>query len=110
MRRRIRNGISRSRLINTCTYPNGLRSRQKVLDRRHGGHRRRHVVRGGAEPFACGEDQAADQRLEREFYRARIEQDSTLLERLRYDDYLEEYARENYHMQRSDEHVYIIKE
>ena len=46
----------------------------------------------------------------REFYRARIEQDSTLLERLRYDDYLEEYARENYHMQRSDEHVYIIKE
>lgn len=29
---------------------------------------------------------------EREFYRARIEQDSTLLERLRYDDYLEEYA------------------
>ena len=47
---------------------------------------------------------------EREFYRARIEQDSTLLERLRYDDYLEEYARENYHMQRSDEHVYIIKE
>ena len=42
---------------------------------------------------------------EREFYRARIEQDSTLLERLRYDDYLEEYARENYHMQRSDEHV-----
>ena len=35
---------------------------------------------------------------------------STLLERLRYDDYLEEYARENYHMQRSDEHVYIIKE
>ena len=33
-----------------------------------------------------------------------------LLERLRYDDYLEEYARENYHMQRSDEHVYIIKE
>ena len=47
---------------------------------------------------------------EREFYRARIEQDSTLLERLRYDDYLEEYARESYHMQRSDEHVYIIKE
>lgn len=36
---------------------------------------------------------------EREFYRARIEQDSTLQERLRYDDYLEEYAREHYHMQ-----------
>ena len=47
---------------------------------------------------------------EREFYRARIEQDSTLLERLRYDDYLGYYARENYHMQRSEENVYIIKE
>ena len=47
---------------------------------------------------------------ERAYYSEKIEQDSTLLERLRYDDYLEEYARENYHMQRSDEHVYIIKE
>ena len=47
---------------------------------------------------------------EREFYRARIEQDSTLLERLRYDDYLEEYAREHYRMQRRGEHVYIIEE
>ena len=47
---------------------------------------------------------------EKEFYRTKIEQDSTLLERLQYDDYLEEYARENYHMQRRGEHVYIIKE
>ena len=47
---------------------------------------------------------------ERDRYRARIEQDSVLLERLRYDDYLEEYARENYHMQRRDEHVYILEE
>ena len=47
---------------------------------------------------------------EREYYRARIEQASTLLERLRYDDYLVEYARENYHMQRSDAQVYLIKE
>ena len=30
--------------------------------------------------------------------------------RKKYDDYLEEYARENYHMQRRGEHVYIIKE
>ena len=37
-------------------------------------------------------------------------QDSTLLERLKYDDYLEEYARENYHMQGRNEHVYIIRE
>ena len=44
------------------------------------------------------------------FYRERIAQDSALVEQLRYDDYLEEYARENYHMQRRDEHVYIDEE
>ena len=44
------------------------------------------------------------------FYRERIAQDSALVEQLRYDDYLEEYARENYHMQGRNEHVYIIRE
>ena len=44
------------------------------------------------------------------FYRERIAQDSALVEQLRYDDYLEEYARENYHMPRRDEHVYIVEE
>ena len=39
---------------------------------------------------------------ERAYYSEKIEQDSALLERLRYDDFLEEYARENYHMQRRD--------
>lgn len=43
-------------------------------------------------------------------YSEKIGQDSALLERLKYDDYLEEYARENYHMQRRGEHVYIMKE
>ena len=47
---------------------------------------------------------------EREFYVGKILQDSTLLEQLRYDDYLEEYAREHYHMQRRNEHVYILEE
>lgn len=47
---------------------------------------------------------------EEQYYRSRIEQDSTLLEQLRYDDYLEEFARENFQMQRADEHVYILKE
>lgn len=47
---------------------------------------------------------------EREFYVGKIAQDSTLLEHLRYDDYLEEYAREHYHMQRRNEHVYILEE
>ncbi|WP_418992134.1 FtsB family cell division protein [Alistipes sp.] len=49
-------------------------------------------------------------RREEALYRDRIARDSTLLERLRYDDYLEAYARENYHMQRRDEHVYILEE
>ena len=44
------------------------------------------------------------------FYRERIAQDSALVEQLRYDDYLEEYARENYHMQGRNEHVYIVEE
>ncbi len=50
--------------------------------------------------------------LERQYgyYVDKIAQDSTLLERLRYDDYLEEYAREHYHLQRRDEHVYILEE
>lgn len=50
------------------------------------------------------------QEREKEYYRTRIAQDSTLLERLQYDDYLEEFARDNYRMQRRDEHVYIIQE
>ena len=44
---------------------------------------------------------------EQAYYKSEIERDSPLLERLRYDDYLEEYAREHYRMQRRDEHVYI---
>lgn len=47
---------------------------------------------------------------EREHYRAKIEQDSIFLEQLRYNDYLEEFAREKYRMQRRDERVYIIEE
>lgn len=50
--------------------------------------------------------------LEREKRRflERIAADSALLERLKYDDYLVEYAREHYHMQRRNEHVYILEE
>lgn len=46
---------------------------------------------------------------EKKRYTERIAQDSALLERLKYDDYLEEYAREHYHMQRRDEHVYLLE-
>ena len=40
----------------------------------------------------------------------KIKRQINLLERLKYADYLEEYARENYHMQGRNEHVYIIRE
>ena len=48
--------------------------------------------------------------VEQALYRHSIAEDSTLLERLRYDEYLEQYAREHYHMQRPNEKVFIIKE
>ncbi len=47
---------------------------------------------------------------EAEGYRASIEADSTLLERLRYDDYLEEFAREQFNMLRPGEELYIVDE
>ncbi len=47
---------------------------------------------------------------ERDRYQLKIEQDSIFLEQLRYDDYLEEYAREKYRMQRPDEQIYIVEE
>ena len=43
-------------------------------------------------------------------YLQRIAEDSTLIERLQYDDYLEEYAREHYRMQRRGERVFIIRD
>lgn len=47
---------------------------------------------------------------EKQFYLEKIAQDSTLVERLQFDDYLEEYAREHFRMQRHDEQVYIVVE
>lgn len=43
-----------------------------------------------------------------DLYRSRVDQDSTLLEQLKYDEYLEQFAREKFHMQRADEHIYVI--
>lgn len=50
-------------------------------------------------------------RLEERYdlYRGRIDQDSTLLENLKYDEYLEQYAREKFHMQRDNEYIYIVE-
>lgn len=51
-------------------------------------------------------------RLEKQYdlYRGRIDQDSTLLEELKYDEYLEQFAREKFHMQRANENIYIIED
>ena len=46
---------------------------------------------------------------EREYYQEKITQDSILVEQLRYDDYIERYAREVYRMQAKDEDVYIME-
>ena len=50
--------------------------------------------------------------LEREkaLYEEKIARDSALIEQLKQDDFLEQYAREHFHMQRTGEKVYIIKE
>ena len=49
--------------------------------------------------------------LEREkaLYEEKIARDSALIEQLKQDDFLEQYAREHFHMQRKGEKVYIIK-
>ncbi len=47
---------------------------------------------------------------EKEYYLQSIAEDSALIERLKYDEYLEQYARENFHMQRGNERVYIVED
>ena len=45
-----------------------------------------------------------------EMYRAKIAEDSAMLENLKYDEYIEAYAREHYNLQRKDETVYVLKD
>ena len=66
------------------------------------------VLRNLAHIWKSSRQLAALER-EGEGYRKEIEADSTLIEQLRYDDYLEEYARERFHMQRRGEKVFILK-
>ena len=47
---------------------------------------------------------------QKDYFKARISEDSTLLERLNYDEYLEQYAREKFHMQRANEYIYILED
>ena len=46
---------------------------------------------------------------QQEYYQQKITEDSTILENLRDDDYLERYAREHYLMKRKDETIYLLR-
>lgn len=48
------------------------------------------------------------EQLHRE-YQDNITRDSTILERMKYDEELERYARENYYMQNPNEELFIIE-
>ena len=52
----------------------------------------------------------SDLEEQRDAYRAVIGQDSTMLERLKYDEYLEEFARERFYMQGKGEQVFVFEE
>lgn len=54
-------------------------------------------------------DEIKELEAQRDYYQQRITEDSLLLERLKQDDYLEQYAREHYLMKRDSEVVYIVK-
>lgn len=54
--------------------------------------------------------QLRDLRREGAAYRAQIEADSALIEQLRYDDYLERYAREHFNMQKKGERVFVMED
>lgn len=47
---------------------------------------------------------------ERDTLQAQITRDSTLIEQLKYKEYLEKYAREHFGMQTPDEEVFIVEE
>ena len=53
--------------------------------------------------------QINEMEVQQAIYRHSIAEDSTLLERLKYDEYLEQYAREQYRMHRPGEKVFIIE-
>lgn len=62
-----------------------------------------------------GEVRAIKQRVdnlsaERDAYSQQIEADSTFLENLKQDDFLERYAREKFYMKREGEEIYVIYE
>ncbi len=62
-----------------------------------------------AECFRLRRDIAALTK-EIEACREKIAEDSAMLENLRYDEYIEAYAREHYNLQKRNETVYVLKD
>ena len=56
------------------------------------------------------QSEISDLEEQHDAYRQQIEADSTLLESLKYDEYLEEFARERFFMQRPKETIYVFEE
>ena len=46
---------------------------------------------------------------QKDYYQEKITQDSLLLERLKNDEFLEQYARENFLMKREGDEVFVVK-
>ncbi|MDD3108357.1 MAG: septum formation initiator family protein, partial [Alistipes sp.] len=46
---------------------------------------------------------------QKSYYQQKITEDSTILERLKNDRFLEQYAREHYLMKRKEETIYLLK-
>ncbi|MFI3331783.1 MAG: septum formation initiator [Rikenellaceae bacterium] len=53
--------------------------------------------------------QIGELKKESKLYQASIERDSLLLEKIKFDEGLEEFARETYFMQRKGERVFIVE-
>ncbi len=53
--------------------------------------------------------QIRDLNREARLYQKQIEEDSLLLEKIKFDEGLEEYARETFYMQRKGERVFIVE-
>lgn len=46
---------------------------------------------------------------EKEYYNSEIKKDNELIEKLKNDEELEKYAREQYHMKKENEEIYLIE-
>lgn len=55
-------------------------------------------------------EQIRELNVQKSYYMERIAEDSTLLQRLKDNDFLEQYARERYLMKRDGEQIYVISE